>query len=589
MNDLTQFPFFRGDAIILKHPSGALIKDGVSSYLVRGDGAYLWLSRMVGMLDGSHTLGEILGLYSEELRPTAQELISLLASQKTVRWLTRSWGGSQKPLDGLESFLANWTDSPDSVARSFRTTRIEVVGSGHDAVAFIRTLKDNGAEDVGIVDAEVARGPWVVAVSSVPEGQLQSLAARAQAGEFVLLPLVLSGDALVLGPFIGDRYNLRLDGVLEALRRNDGSMASKPSDEAEKETRKESDGSCSSTVSPGPLDLMGTHTAFEVFKEITGVMRSQLVDSVCVMDVPSLDMHLEHPVIPFAVGNFDTEFPSTSDSETDVVLDALLALIAPRTGLASRLDDLDLPQEPLFLAAVAHGWNERRRSVGHSRRHLASARREALLAVLEDVAVSNLSQPSITAAGADAEEAMDRAGWRIATRLLTAQVDSAAGGTLLSLPLPDDSLGELEANFLSGRGLKVSLFVCPEVSDRLVMGAMTDSHGALIGTASQACSTINEAATAVLDRLTAAVQAGQPEPDLVDLPDLRRMLLAALAGQDENTAPTQFVGDARTPVSWSEILGRAVVEMRDITPMGLTGRTPARVYAVSVTEENPDR
>ena len=67
------------------------------------------------------------------------------------------------------------------------------------------------------------------------------------------------------------------------------------------------------------------------------------------------------------------------------------------------------------------------------------------------------------------------------------------------------------------------------------------------------------------------------------------MLLAALAGQDENTAPTQFVGDARTPVSWSEILGRAVVEMRDITPMGLTGRTPARVYAVFVTEENPDR
>lgn len=567
MSDLALAPFLRGDAIILKHPSGAVVKDGHSSYLVRGDGAYNWLSRMVGLLDGSRALGELLDAFPEELRETASGLIDALAAQETVRWLSRP-SDPERQLDDLEAFLANWTEDPVGTAQAFRTARIEVVGEGLDAIALVRTLRDNGAAGVVTVTADKVRGPWVVAVGSVTEEDLLGIAGRAEAGELTLLPLVALDDALILGPFIGSGYPCSLRDVLSAVRRN---------------TDPAHVGRAPVSAS-APLDLMGTHAAFELFREITGVLPSQLSERVCVMDVPSLDMHLEQPVLPFSTTGATMPMPSGPETPASV-LDSLMALMAPRTGLVSRTDDLDLPQEPLFLAAFSHGWSGSRRSVGHSRENLASARREALLDAVAQVAASAVSSTggsASVAAGVNADDAARRAGWAQASRVLTGRV-LASGSATATVPLPADPLSDVVVRLMTSRNLTVRLLARPDVSDRLVLGAATDPTGEVVAWAVQAAPTLDDAASSVLDHLAASVQAGTAE----DAGDLPPGFGDALRGTTQELRGAGAGDTVQEPVTWEEAIEplSACARVVDITPAGLVPLTAVRVCSVSVEPE----
>lgn len=567
MSDPALAPFLRGDAIILKHPSGAVVKDGHSSYLVRGDGAYNWLSSMVGLLDGSRTLGELLDVFPEELRKTAAGLIDALATQETVRWLSRpSEPGRQ--LDDLEAFLANWTEDPVGTAQSFRTARIEVVGEGLDVVALVRTLRDNGATGVVTVAADEVRGPWVVAASSVTEEDLLGIAGRAEAGELTLLPLVALDDALILGPFIGSGYPCSLRDVLSAVRRN---------------TEPTHVGRAPVSAS-APLDLMGVHVAFELFREIAGVLPSQLSERVCVMDVPSLDMHLEQPVLPFSTAGATTPTPSGPETPASVqgpVLDSLMALMAPRTGLVSRVEDLDLPQEPLFLAAFSHAWSGSRRSVGHSRESLAAARCEALLDAVAQAAASAVSPAGgsvSVAAGVDADDAARRAGWAQASRVLTGRV-LASDSAVAVVPLPADPLSDVVVRFMTSRDLTVRLRARPDVSDRLVLGAATDPTGEVVAWAAQAAPTLDDAASRVLDSLAASVQVGTAG----GAGDLPPGLGEVLRGSAQELRGAGADDTVQEPVTWEEAIGLTSARTRvvDITPAGLVPLTAVRVCSVS--------
>ncbi|WP_366181355.1 hypothetical protein ABXS69_04525 [Actinomyces timonensis] len=396
------------------------------------------------------------------------------------------------------------------------------------------------------------------------------IARRAEAGEFTLLPLVALDDALVLGPVVGAGYPWSLRDVLSAVHRN--------TDLPDTET--------APAAASAPLDLMGTHAAFELFREITGVLPSQLSERVCVMDVPSLDMHLERPVVPFGTAGpravTAASDPKAPVAVQDDVLDSLMALMAPRTGLVSRADDLDLPQEPLFLAAFIHGWNESRRSVGHSRENLASARREALLDAVAQVAASSAGEPASVAAGVDVDDARRRAGWMEATRVLTQRIPTI-GATPMLLPLPTDPLSDLLIRFMMSRGLVIRLLVWPDVSDRLVVGAATDPTGAVVGWTAQAAPTLDDAALVVLDRLTASVQEGVEE-GAGGLPDGFESALRDVA---EAPWGTGAIGAAQTPVTWETALGAASTSARivDATPEGIVQITPVRAYSVAVESE----
>lgn len=622
----SRHPFLRGDALFMRHPEGAVVKDHESSYLVRGSSAYAWLSALSPMMDGSRDLGSMFAELPQQLVPTARQLVSMLADRGTVTMVDGPEEAADRADQGLgvpralseqEAFLANWTAEPRAAQRRFEQARIAVLDSvpaeatartpGKSRTGVLQdTLAENGAKGVRSVQAaagvdEVLAGDWdwVLATSrGVSWTDMERLSAAARAGEFLLLTVMELDSHLVVGPVVGPEGPTRgLKALVHSVLRN-----------ADAEVRwdwwerSQTDALTGTGLRPSVWDVVSVSAAFEVYREITGFLPPRLRRAALFVDGKTLDGSLENLIDPVAHRAAAALALAPTQHAPDPLrdpgadeLDDLLRLVSPRAGILAGFEDDDLPQEPLFSAQVRHGF--RHGSVVHagaavSRSSLADARHEALLSAVAACAAATadrfgrpdgtgtdcertggLPADAVVAAGDDAADATERALWAwVEGHLLDEVLRSDENPS--HLPVGDGALDGHLMEYLTRDSRKVRLLWWPEQPVPYVMAIVSDAHDSVERWAHASGPTLRQARSAAIDRLAGWLQTGR---------DARPERFARVdpAGWMERLVPASepVVGMGGHPLSAAVAVSRMGVEpgVVDITPPEVASSVTARV------------
>lgn len=591
MTTIASYPFLRGDALYLKHPQGAVVKDANGSYLVKGETVYDWLAAVTPLLDGSRSVDQITAKVPEGTQTTAEQLIDLLVSRGTARLLegpVEETGTSE--LSELESFLANWSATPRTDAQRFKNTPVAVLGDDAIAPAFLQNLKINGVQHAAAIqdldDLKDFSGGWVFATTTVSASTLHKLSEEARSGAFGLLYVLTLDNKLIIGPLIDEHSPVRgIDVVINLVLRNASSEARIAWWEYETLNRP-----LPTELSPAVSEIVGVNAAFETFREITGALPSQLREAALVVDATTLDSTVERVIDPFS----ETSVPVDSEARPDSLgsqngvriphieqeqLDTLLALISPHTGLFSGFNDEDDVQEPLFVARIKHGWAHPallQTGIGISTETFADARGQALLSALSACSATvaevrqgwRLSSQSIISSAFDIEAAAHQAQWIAVEEELFHCAMRSSEVVVIDDPI-QEPMNQLLWNHLHNQEQAVTLLHWHALPAPFVMAVLTDKTGKYLQASRAAAGTLDQAISTALTRLAGWTQVGLKPPGIdtwfhLDIQQL--------------PTPTTRPTNTHRSVELKAVMAKLhlVAETTDITPSSIARLTPAR-------------
>jgi hypothetical protein len=382
MNSLEIRPRLKQDAVFLRSQHGIFVKHREDSFVIRGQSAFQLLSALAPHLTGEQTLSELCEGLTEGQTSSVMSLVSMLIARGLVI-------DHELPAEGVDveamrtfadqaSFLEHFGDRGGRGFDRFRNAAILVVGDQTLAGSVVKSLQSNGsrrARLVRLIDLErtasasaaafdLQQADLVCFASLTPDPQVAvRLAEICEASNVAYLPAWRLGDELVLGLLA---TNQRETGWSSHdtpcwrcfwLRMQDNAVAAA------------ADFWAGVTLGPSamrPVSVVPDHAgaiaggllAFEIFKYLSGVLRSELSDALVVVDLEhcttSRDRPLLHPCCER--GNHwliaDREPHEAGPAAPPTKPIAVNHYVARRTGIFTAFCDDALPQIPIATAAI---------------------------------------------------------------------------------------------------------------------------------------------------------------------------------------------------------------------------------------------
>lgn len=368
-------PRMRQDVAFLETLDGLYVRGTDGAFVIRGAGAYRYLSALLPHLDGSTLLTDIVEGLPDAQAGAVRSLLGTLASRGVV--LDGPGPLLDKELrDKFPSQVALLEHHGDdgSGFTHVAAARVLITGTDHQAVTTLATaLKANGvgtanaaagtaggfvrvvAEDE-LVATQVAEADLVVLLAlEGPSPRLFALADEARLAGLDFLPLVRVGDRLMAGPWQGavsiQSALLRMSdngmtGVAELWQAGVAGAAAAPA----------------GPVLPGVAATMLINLAgFEIFKQLSGSIPSDLDRTVILLDPDRLTVRTEH-VLPHPAVQ-----PTTPAAETAVPAEPVVPaddggvewayrrfdpVVADAVGVFRHFDDDAVPQIPVKTAVL---------------------------------------------------------------------------------------------------------------------------------------------------------------------------------------------------------------------------------------------
>ncbi|WP_157987816.1 hypothetical protein [Jiangella endophytica] len=358
-------PRMRRDVAFLETLDGVYVRGHDDAFLIRGAGAYRYLSALLPHLNGSTPLADLVAGLPPAHADAVRSLLGTLAGRGVVvdgpDPLAGHDAGTVARFGGQLALLDHLGDDGTGFAR---VAAARIVVTGDDPAGLADALTANGAGsaggsvrvvgDVADTDLDGADALCLVALGR-PHHRLFALAAACRARGVAFLPLLRVGERLVLGPW-QDAGGADLHSA--ALRMSDNGV-----DSAAALWQAAIAGPAGAPAwppLPGTAVPMAVGLAgFEVFKALSGTVPSDLDDAVVIVDPHRLTVTRErlvpHPGSPLAV----PAAPAAADDGDDADQPAderayrrFEPVVADTVGLARRFDDDAAVQIPVKVAGL---------------------------------------------------------------------------------------------------------------------------------------------------------------------------------------------------------------------------------------------
>jgi bacteriocin biosynthesis cyclodehydratase domain-containing protein len=397
-------PRLRNDVVFLRVETGIYLRSSETTCVLKGPGAYEWMSVLGPRLNGESTIAELCDGLDEKRRGTAIGLIRTLLARGFARDLPKGDSATlpekisetfAPQINFVEHFMHGHDLTPQELFTRFRSTRVLVAGPPSAvAVAAVRGLLRNGLARVvledprwetGEFDADVALldaagAPAEVLVSKAGEAdpldhdvvvcaveaagaaallRLTERVARTAAGDHAprLVPVVTDGTRAVMGPISGPPEQpcwvcagLRLSANSDPRLTADfwRGLALGAKDPA---------GPVAGTIAEG---MIGNALAFEVFRLRTGQLGTDDEAHAVIQDLTTLESHRErvlpHPACPMPHTSADPkeiDFHAPTDEQDAYGRAAFL--VSPNVGLMADWADEEINQIPIKTGRVRLG------------------------------------------------------------------------------------------------------------------------------------------------------------------------------------------------------------------------------------------
>ncbi|NEE03715.1 hypothetical protein [Phytoactinopolyspora halotolerans] len=412
-----QRPRIRQDVAFLETLDGVYVRSLDGSFMIRGAGAYRYLSALLPHLDGATPLADLVAGLPEAHQRTVTSLVNTLASRGVVAdgpdLVHRYDDETRSRFAGQLALLDHHGDDGAGFGRALSAQVGIVCAEPGPAGALAESLAANGVgagAGGGVRTAtpdEIAAGGHGLELICLlapqrPHPDLFALADAAHRDGATFVSLLRVGDQLVLGPLHGAGGAADLHSAI--LRMSDNGIDG--TDAVWQATSIRAAAPRQGAVPEAAVAMAVSLLGFEVFKATTGSITSDLSDAVVVLDPLRLTVRQEpvipHPASPRAgravSGDAVAAAPApgtaaaasarqnddiTGESATEEAYTRFERAVADTVGVLRRFDDDTLPQIPVKIARLEAPAVGRHHLVSYGSDTVLEAR----LAALEDAAV----------------------------------------------------------------------------------------------------------------------------------------------------------------------------------------------------------
>lgn len=363
-------PRMRQDVAFLETLDGVYVRGADGPFVIRGAGAYRYLSALLPHLDGSNELSEIVAGLPEAHVGAVKSLLGTLASRGVVL----DGAGAVVDEEVRERFpsqialLEHHGDDGSGFAR-VAAARVLVVGDDAEFTATLAaalTANGVGSAAEGFVRTSTQAGETADLVCLLaldgPSQQLFALAEQARQARTAFLPVIRVGDQLVAGPWQGSV------SIQSALLRMSDNALSGTAELWQAAVAGPSTAPARSALPGVAATMLLNVVGFEIFKQLSGAMPSDLDETVVLVDPDRLTVHTEHVVAHPAVeptrggaakagaaAAGASEAGGAAEFAADSVETAYRrfdSVVADTVGLMRRFDDDAVPQIPVKTAVL---------------------------------------------------------------------------------------------------------------------------------------------------------------------------------------------------------------------------------------------
>ena len=412
MNDIR--PSLKQDAVFLRSQHGVFVRHREDSFVIKGQSAFQLLSALAPHMTGERTLSELCDGLTEGQKSSVESLVSMLTARGLV--IDHEVPAADVDLQALQtfagqvSFLEHFGDRGGRGFDRFRNAAILVVGDQTLAGSVVKSLQSNGSSRVRLlrpIDLELnssarsaagdlQQADLVCFASLAPDPQIAvRLAEACEASNVAYLPAWRLGTELILGPLA---TNARATGPASHdpacwrclwLRMQDNTIAGA------------ADFWAGVTLGPSAMRpvsvvpdyagaIAGGLLAFEIFKYLSGVLRSELQDAFVVLNLEHCTTSRHRPLLHPCCER-GSQWPAAPPTKPS----AVNTYVAPRTGIFTAFSDDALPQIPIATAAVEApvlppAFTSKGVVYGFAASALSEARADVLHRALENYALHTL-------------------------------------------------------------------------------------------------------------------------------------------------------------------------------------------------------
>jgi bacteriocin biosynthesis cyclodehydratase domain-containing protein len=422
-------PSLKQDAVFLRSQHGVFVRHREDSFVIRGQSAFQLLSALAPRMTGEQTLSELCDGLTEGQKSSVESLVSMLTARGLVI-------DHEVPAEGVDvqalqtfagqvSFLEHFGDRGGRGFDRFRNAAILVVGDQTLAGSVVKSLQSNGSSRVRLlrpIDLELNSSAGSAAVdlqqaelvcfaSLTPDPQIGvRLAETCEASNVAYLPAWRLGTELILGPLATNGRETGPSSHDPAcwrclwLRMQDNTIAGA------------ADFWAGVTLGPSAMRpvsvvpdyagaIAGGLLAFEIFKYLSGALRSELQDALVVLNLEHCTTSRHRPLLHPCCER-GRQWPAAPPTKPS----AANTYVARRTGIFTAFGDDSLPQIPIATAAVEApvlppAFTSEGVIYGFAASALSEARADALHRALENYALYTLRRtkrlPSEAGAKAD--------------------------------------------------------------------------------------------------------------------------------------------------------------------------------------------
>ncbi|GAA2070147.1 YcaO-like family protein [Actinomadura alba] len=365
-------PRMRTDMAFLETRDGVYVHGHGDSFVIRGAGAYRYLSALLPHLDGSTTLHDLVAPLPEAHAVSVRSLIATLASRGVItdapeRSAVLDSGISTR-FAGQIALLEHHGDDGTGFLRAARARVLVICEDPAQAAALADSLTANGVGCAPAGSVRVATAGEVTTASLTgvdllcliavdrPSPALFELAAGARGAGAAFVSLVRVGDRLILGPWQHrDGRGACLHSMM--LRLSDNGIAGAA--DVWRTAVAGTAAAAPATALPGTAVSVAVSVAgFEVFKALTGAISSDIDGAVVIMDPDRLTIQTErvvqHPAAPHG-SRTDAAIAEPDGADLSTVERAYLRfehVVADTVGIIRRFDDDAISQIPAKVSAL---------------------------------------------------------------------------------------------------------------------------------------------------------------------------------------------------------------------------------------------
>ncbi|MEU9890167.1 hypothetical protein [Sphaerisporangium sp. NPDC051011] len=365
----------------LETRDGVYVHGHGDAFVIRGAAAYRYLSALLPHLDGSTPLSDLVAGLPKAHADSVRSLIGTLASRGVITDAPEASAVRDPELRtrfaGQIALLEQHGDDGTGFLRAATARVVVICEDPAQASALAEALTANG---VGAASPGSVRPGWVrvVTAGDVPAATMTDadlvcliaadrtspalfdLADSACAVGAAFVSLVRVGDLLVLGPW--QPADGESSGIYSAmLRMTDNGVAG--SADVWLTAGAGAAAAAPATRLPGnAVSIAVGIAAFEVFKALTGAIRSDIQDGVVIVDPDRLTVRVErvvpHPAAPggLSSGGGATDFspaePDDGASPAERAYQRFAPVVFDTVGIMRRFDDDAISQVPAKVSAL---------------------------------------------------------------------------------------------------------------------------------------------------------------------------------------------------------------------------------------------